>query len=112
MVAPVVGALSDRVGRRSVLVVAVFTLCVLPVPLYAVAAGGSTIGLIVSSATIGSALAALVLPAYLSECFLHPYARPAWASPLVLRAHSLAARRLWWQPHSITAGSLMPPRSI
>jgi MFS transporter, MHS family, proline/betaine transporter len=72
MVAPVVGALSDRVGRRSVLAVAVFTLCVLPVPLYAVVAGGSTIGLLVSDTTIGSALAALVLPAYLSECFPTP----------------------------------------
>jgi MFS transporter, MHS family, proline/betaine transporter len=71
-VAPVVGALSDRVGRRPVLVAAVLALCFLPGPMYAVAASGSTIGLIMGDATIGSALAALVLPAYLSECFPTP----------------------------------------
>jgi MFS transporter, MHS family, proline/betaine transporter len=69
VVAPIAGRLPDRVGRRPVLLWALIPLCALPLPMYGLAVNGSTFALLLADAVIGGALAGLVLPAYLSECF-------------------------------------------
>lgn len=63
------GRLSDRVGRRPMLLVGLTALCFLPLPAYALATTGSARGLLTADVLIGAALALLILPSYLAECF-------------------------------------------
>ncbi len=65
--APALGALSDRVGRRRVLVAGTATLCLLPLPLFAAATNGSTALLLLADVVLGAALGTLVVGAYLAE---------------------------------------------
>ena len=67
--APLFGRLSDRVGRRPVLLGASGTLAVILIPCYWWVLGGSTIALLVGNVLVGVALAAFVLPAFLAEQF-------------------------------------------
>jgi MHS family proline/betaine transporter-like MFS transporter len=67
--APLLGLRSDRVGRRPVLVVATGSLCVLALPLYAMAMQPSWVALLVADVTIGLVLGGLVVSAYLAEGF-------------------------------------------
>ncbi|HEY9378371.1 MAG TPA: MFS transporter [Jiangellaceae bacterium] len=70
--APLAGRWSDRVGRRPVILVGLAALCLLPLPSYLVAMSGSLLALGIVDAVIGIAMAMLVLPAYLAECFPAP----------------------------------------
>jgi MHS family proline/betaine transporter-like MFS transporter len=67
--APLLGRLSDRIGRRPVLLAATSVLCVLPVPAYALATGGSAPALLVADVAIGVTLGGLVVTAYVAERF-------------------------------------------
>jgi MHS family proline/betaine transporter-like MFS transporter len=67
--APLLGRLSDRIGRRPVLLAANSGLCVLPLPAYALATGGSAPALLVADIAIGVTLAGLVVTAYVAERF-------------------------------------------
>src|SRR4029078_4663849 len=63
------GRLSDRVGRRRVLVVVSGLLAVLALPLMALMARGQTVGILVGEVVLASLIAAIsgVLPATLAE---------------------------------------------
>ena len=65
--APALGAVSDRTGRRRMLVAGTATLCLLPLPAYAAATTGSTALLLVADLLLGAALGTIVLGAYLAE---------------------------------------------
>ena len=67
--APVLGRLSDRVGRRPLLIGACGTLLVAIVPLYLWVAQGSTQALVVGNVVVGVAVAAVVLPSFLADQF-------------------------------------------
>jgi MHS family proline/betaine transporter-like MFS transporter len=67
--APLLGSLSDRVGRRPVMFAGTSTLCVLVVPLYLLAVDGSWVMLLCSDLLVGAMLGAMVVSAHLAECF-------------------------------------------
>lgn len=67
--APLAGRLSDRVGRRPLLVAGVVALLVLTVPLTALLLRGEPGGLLLGYALIGLALGTLVPSAFLAELF-------------------------------------------
>ena len=67
--APLWGHLSDRVGRRPLLLAATLAECLLVVPLYLAAAGGSWVALLVADVVVGTTLGALVISAHLAERF-------------------------------------------
>jgi MHS family proline/betaine transporter-like MFS transporter len=67
--APLLGRMSDRIGRRPVLLAATSGLCVLPIPAYALATGGSAAALLVADIAIGVPLGGLVVTAYVAERF-------------------------------------------
>jgi MFS transporter, MHS family, proline/betaine transporter len=67
--APLLGRLSDRIGRRRVLLAATSGLCLLAIPAYALATGGSLPALLVADVAIGVTLAGLVVTAYVAERF-------------------------------------------
>ncbi len=70
--APLCGRLSDRVGRRPVLMGATGTLVVVLVPLYLWMLHGSTVALLVGAVVVGGVIGAFVLPAFLAEQFPGP----------------------------------------
>jgi len=70
--APLCGRLSDRIGRRPVLMGATGTLVVVLVPLYLWILGGSTVALLVGAVVVGGVIGAFVLPAFLAEQFPGP----------------------------------------
>lgn len=70
--APLCGRLSDRIGRRPVLMGATGTLVVVLVPLYVWVLGGSTVALLVGAVVVGGVIGAFVLPAFLAEQFPGP----------------------------------------
>ena len=67
--APVLGSLSDRVGRRPIMAAATSTLCILVVPLFFLATQGTWITLLVADLLVGVALGGMVISAHLAECF-------------------------------------------
>ncbi|MFC6009287.1 MFS transporter [Angustibacter luteus] len=67
--APLLGLLSDRVGRRPLLATGTVGLGVLVLPLYGLASSGSTSGLLVADVVVGALLGSLVVSAYLAERF-------------------------------------------
>jgi MHS family proline/betaine transporter-like MFS transporter len=67
--APVFGRVSDRVGRRPVLLGATASLAVVAVPLYLWMLTGSTIALLLGSVAMGVVIGAFVIPAFFSEQF-------------------------------------------
>ncbi len=67
--APVFGRLSDRVGRRPVLIGACSALVVAGIPLYLWAVSGSGTALLIGNVVIGVIVSAFVLPSYLAEQF-------------------------------------------
>jgi MFS transporter, MHS family, proline/betaine transporter len=69
LTAPLTGLVSDRVGRRPLLIAATSTLCVLTVPLYAVTLQRSWLGLLLADVTMGLVLGGLVVSAHLAERF-------------------------------------------
>ena len=82
--APALGALSDRIGRRPVLVTGTVALCLLPLPLFAAATDGSTALLFLADVLVGAVLGTLVVGAYLSERL-----------PVSLRATGIAVSAGW-----------------
>jgi len=77
--APLLGAVSDRVGRRPMLRAGTGILSVLVVPLYYLATDGSWITLLVADVLVGVNLGALVVSAHLAESF-----------PITLRSTGIA----------------------
>lgn len=77
--APMLGALSDRVGRRPLLLGASAALCLLALPVYALATLGSPFALLLADVLIGLVLGALVVTAHVAERF-----------PVSLRASGIA----------------------
>jgi MHS family proline/betaine transporter-like MFS transporter len=77
--APLLGLLSDRVGRRPLLVSGTSLLCLLAVPLYGLALQGSIVGLLVADLAIGILLGTLVISAHIAERF-----------PVTVRASGIA----------------------
>jgi MFS transporter, MHS family, proline/betaine transporter len=67
--APLFGRLSDRVGRRQLLVGGTGVLFLLVLPLFVAAGGGSTLALLGANVVIGAAVGMLVVSAHLSESF-------------------------------------------
>jgi MHS family proline/betaine transporter-like MFS transporter len=67
--APLFGRVSDRIGRRPVLLGATATLAVVAVPLYLWMLGGSTPALLLGSVVMGVVIGAFVIPAFFAEQF-------------------------------------------
>ncbi len=67
--APIFGRVSDRVGRRPVLLGATASLAVVAVPLYLWMLAGSTLALLLGSVGMGVVIGAFVIPAFFSEQF-------------------------------------------
>jgi MHS family proline/betaine transporter-like MFS transporter len=78
--APAFGRLSDRVGRRPLLVGGTVAMACLATPAYALAVQGSTPALLVADVGVAVAVGALVLPAHIAESF-----------PVEVRASGIAA---------------------
>jgi MHS family proline/betaine transporter-like MFS transporter len=68
-VSPALGRLSDRVGRRPLLVAATLGLLGLTVPVYLLVRGGGPVGLLLGYLALGAAMGCFVLPSFLSELF-------------------------------------------
>ena len=68
-VAPIFGGLSDRIGRRPILIGAAGGLVVTVIPLYLWMLGGTTAALLTGSVVVGVVIGAFVLPAFLAEQF-------------------------------------------
>ena len=77
--APLLGLVSDRVGRRPVLITATAALAVVVVPLYPEATKGSTTALVLTDVVVGLILGGLVVGAYTAE-----------AMPVEIRATGIA----------------------
>ena len=67
--APVFGRLSDRIGRRPVLLGATASLAVVAVPVYLWMLTGSTLALMLGSIVMGVIIGAFVIPAFFAEQF-------------------------------------------
>jgi MHS family proline/betaine transporter-like MFS transporter len=67
--APVAGRLSDRLGRRAVMLPATVGLALLVLPAFVLALAGTTAGLLLADALVGLAVGAVVLPTFLAELF-------------------------------------------
>ena len=67
--APLLGRLSDHVGRRPLLIGASTALAVTAVPMYLWTGNGSGIAIVAGNIVIGIILAAFVLPTFLAEQF-------------------------------------------
>lgn len=72
VILPLVGGLSDRVGRRPVLLVGGIGFLVLSVPLFALAASGSVIGVFLAQATLASLLAIFISTSVVSMAEVFP----------------------------------------
>jgi MFS transporter, MHS family, proline/betaine transporter len=66
---PALGRLSDRVGRKPLLVAATLSLLGLTIPVYLLVRQGGPGSLALGYVLVGAALSGFVLPAYLSELF-------------------------------------------
>ncbi|WP_158293994.1 MFS transporter [Kribbella sp. VKM Ac-2568] len=77
--APLLGLLSDRIGRRPLLVAGTSLLCLLAVPLYELVLQGSMLRLLVADLAIGILLGTLVISAHIAERF-----------PVTVRASGIA----------------------
>ncbi|MFC5266067.1 MFS transporter [Kribbella qitaiheensis] len=77
--APLWGMLSDRVGRRPLLVAGTLLLCLLAVPVYELVVQGSILRLLVADLAIGILLGTLVISAHIAERF-----------PVTVRASGIA----------------------
>jgi MFS transporter, MHS family, proline/betaine transporter len=67
--APLLGSLSDRVGRRPLMVAGTATLALLVIPLYLLAREPWWLALLLSDVAIGATLGALVISAHLADSF-------------------------------------------
>ena len=68
-VAPMFGRLSDRVGRRRVLLAGTVALLVVTVPAYSLVHRGDTVAMLLGYSLVGLALGSLALTAFLAELF-------------------------------------------
>lgn len=67
--APFFGRLSDRMGRRPVLIGACAVLLTAGIPVYLWSVGGSSAALLIGNVTLGVTVAAFVLPSFMAEQF-------------------------------------------
>jgi len=67
--APLFGRLSDRIGRRPVLLGATASLAVVAVPFYLWMLAGSTLALLLGGIVMGMVIGAFVIPSFLAEQF-------------------------------------------
>ena len=67
--APIFGGVSDRIGRRPVMIGAATALTVAVVPTYLWMLSGTAVAMMTGSVLVGVIIGAFVLPAYLSEQF-------------------------------------------
>ena len=67
--APLLGRVSDRIGRRPLLLATTSGLCMLAIPAYALATDGSAFALVVADVSVGVALGGLVVTAHVAERF-------------------------------------------
>jgi MFS family permease len=68
-VAPGFGRISDRVGRRSVLIAGALALLLLTIPAFSLVQRGKTGGLLIAYSLMGLALGTLALSSFLAELF-------------------------------------------
>jgi MFS transporter, MHS family, proline/betaine transporter len=79
IVSPALGSLSDRVGRKPLLVAGSLGLLILIMPAYLLIQGGRPVSMALAYVLIGMALSCFVLPTFLSELFPTPVRATALA---------------------------------
>ena len=97
--APFLGRLSDRVGRRPLLVAGTLALLVVTLPAFLLIRGAGPLGLPLGYVLVGLPLSCLVIvPPFLAELFPTPIRSTARPSPMAWGVPCSAAPRRSWPP--------------